>query len=79
MKLLIMKLIYKIIYLLYKLFPKHIPILSCYGCLYGECSYRPKKGNMICYYHTKKNREVKTLVDLMFLQEELAENGSDEE
>lgn len=69
MKLAIMKIIYKLVYFLHKLFPKHIPIMSCYGCMVDNCSYRSKKGNMICYYHKKKNREVKTLVDLMFLQE----------
>ena len=68
MKRVIMKIIYKSVYFLHKLFPKYIPIMSCYGCMADDCLYRSKKGNMICYYHKKKNREVKTLVDLILLQ-----------
>jgi hypothetical protein len=48
----------KIQYLLHKLFPKHIPIMSCYGCLNNTCSHRTTKNNSICYYHTKKKRTI---------------------
>ena len=58
----ICKIIYKIQYLLHKLFPKNIPILTCNGCpiqeIYDNCPYRAKKVNLICYYHTKKNRKI---------------------
>ena len=74
MKLTIMKIIYRLVYFLHKLFPKHIPIMSCYGCMVDNCHYRSRKGNMICYYHKNKNREIKTLVDLLFLQEDDKEN-----
>lgn len=74
-----MKIIFKIVYFLHKLFSKHIPILSCYGCMNDKCSYRPEKGNMICYFYKKKNREIKTLVDLLLLEEDFEEKASDEE
>lgn len=45
-------------YYLHKLFPKHIAILTCYGCLNDDCKYRATKHNEICYYHTKKNRKL---------------------
>ena len=70
MKKIIMKIIYKIVYFLHKLFPKHIPIMSCYGCMVDNCPYRSRKGNMVCYYHKKKNRKIKTLVDLLLLEED---------
>lgn len=54
--------IFKVQYILHKMFPKHFAILSCNGCptqeRYDSCPYKPKKGNMICYYHTKKNRKI---------------------
>ena len=56
------KIIYKLQYLLHKLFPKNVPIWTCNGCptqeMYDSCPYKPKKGNLICYYHTKKNRKI---------------------
>ena len=48
----------KIKYLLHKLFPKDVPILSCYGCLNDICEHRCTEYNAICYYHTKKNRKL---------------------
>lgn len=48
----------KFIWWLHKLFPKSVPILSCYGCL-NVCGHRCTKHNAICYYHTKKNRNIK--------------------
>lgn len=74
MKIIIVKIIYKVVYFLHKLFPKHIPIMTCYGCMGDNCPYRSRKGNMICYYHKKKNREIKTLVDLLFLEQENKED-----
>jgi hypothetical protein len=43
----------KVQYLLHKLFPKHIPIMSCYECLSDTCNHRTTKHNSICYYHKK--------------------------
>lgn len=58
----ICKIIYRTQYLLHKLFPKIIPIITCNGCLtqelYDSCPYKAKKDNLICYYHTKKNRKL---------------------
>lgn len=53
----------KIMYILHKLFPKTFPIFTCRGCWLSQeklekCPYKPEKGNLICYYHTKKNREI---------------------
>ena len=79
MKKIIMKAIYKIVYFLHELFPKHIPIMSCYGCMVDNCPYRSRNGNMICYYHKKKKREIKTLVDLLFLEKEDEEDLFKEE
>ena len=50
-------------YILHKLFPKTFPIFTCRGCWLSQeklekCPYKPEKGNLICYYHTKKNREI---------------------
>lgn len=54
----------KLMWFLHKLFPKHVPVLTCRGCCLTQeklekCPYKPEKGNLICYYHTKKHREMK--------------------
>lgn len=48
----------KILYLLHKLFPKDVPLNSCYGCLNDICEHRCIQHNAICYYHTSKNRNL---------------------
>ncbi len=53
----------KLMWVLHKLFPKHVPVLTCRGCCLTQeklekCPYKPEKGNLVCYYHTKKHREV---------------------
>lgn len=48
----------KIQWWLHNLFLKHIPIISCYGCLNDLCGHRVTKHNAICYYHTKNNRKI---------------------
>lgn len=33
---------------LHKLFPKHIPYMTCYGCLIDDCINRTKGKNKLC-------------------------------
>lgn len=42
------RLIGKILLKLHKLFPKHIPVMTCYSCLIDDCINRTKGKNKIC-------------------------------
>ena len=55
--------IMKLIYWLHNKFPTKIPIMSCSGCLpdtYDKCPHKATKKNLICYYHTKKDRTMES-------------------
>lgn len=38
----------KLMRFLHKKFPKHIPLMTCYGCLIDNCANRTKGKNKIC-------------------------------
>ena len=54
----LVRVVYKIMWYLHKLFPKKSPVLTCGGCLNNDCKYSATTENLYCYYHTKKNRKV---------------------
>lgn len=44
----------RIVYLSHQLFPKTIPLMTCYGCLKDNCEHRTKKENKLCYIYGKR-------------------------
>lgn len=44
----------KLFLFLHKKFPRHIPVMACYGCLKEDCINRTRDKNKICDGYDKE-------------------------